>query len=93
MKLTKVKLREIIREEILNESTYIKGKADVVLRLAKKPLLKALTNNLEQSKSITAVADKKTVKSAVKEINKAWDVFEKSVAKANKPLEKNLTGA
>ena len=91
MKLTKSKLREIIREEILNESTYIKGKADVVLRLAKKPLLRALTNNLE--KSPDAAEDfPKTVKSAVKEINKAWDVFEKSVAKANKPLEKNLTG-
>ena len=91
MKITRSQLKEIIREEILNESTYIKGKADVILRLAKKPLLRALTNNLE--KSPDAAEDfPKTVKSAVKEINKAWDVFEKSVAKANKPLEKNLTG-
>ena len=92
MKLTKQTLRKMIKEELLNESTYIKGKADVVLRLAKKPLLRALTNNLEKSPD-AAEDSPKIVKSAVKEINKAWDVFEKSVAKANKPLEKNLTGA
>ena len=91
MKLTKSKLKEIIREELLNEATYIKGKADNILRHAERSVIQPLVQNISESPDALD-ANPKSAKNAMKQISKAWADFKRAVEKANKPVEKNYTG-
>ena len=91
MKLTKSQLKEMIKEELLNEATYIKGKADNILRYAEKSLVRPLIQNISESPDALD-SNPKAAKNAMKQISKAWIDFKRAVEKANKPVEKNYTG-
>ena len=91
MKLTKSQLKEIIREELLNEATYIKGKADNILKWGEKGVFQPLVQNISESPDALKTYPK-SAKNAIKQISKAWTDFKKAVGKANKPVEKNYTG-
>ena len=91
MKPTKSQLKEMIKEELLSESTYIKGKADVILRHAEKIVLRHLILNISESPDALD-SNPKAAKNAMKQISKAWIDFKRAVEKANKPVEKNYTG-
>ena len=91
MKLTKSQLKEMIKEELLSEATYIKGKADNILRHAEKYVVQPLIQNISESPDALEW-NPKSAKNAMKQISKAWADFKRAVEKANKPVEKNYTG-
>ena len=91
MKLTKSKLKEIIREELLNEATYIKRKADNILKHAEKSVFRPLIRNISDSPDALD-SNPDEAKAAMRQILIAWSDFKRMVKKANKPVEKNYTG-
>ena len=91
MKLTKSQLKKMIKEELLSEATYIKGKANNILKHAEKSLFQPLIQNISESPDAME-ENPDEAKAAMRQILIAWSDFKRMVKKANKPVEKNYTG-
>ena len=103
-----IKLKEILQgKKKLNESTYVKGKLNVLLKFAKEYLFKegdignqtffskwtkqGIINNVTQSQSKDGTPIPKL--KFAKEIDKAFDVMRKDVEKAHAKWEKSVIKA
>jgi hypothetical protein len=77
-------------KELLNESTYVKGKRDVIVKGSFRQVHKSLTMNVTEAPMSDKLSSIKSVfKKAMK---KAHDDYVKAVAKASKPFDNEITG-
>ena len=87
-----VKLKELLKEELLNESTYVKGKMMVILKNSFRQVHDSFVNNVLQSPDLTDDEKYKAFSKFRKMIDTARSNYVNAVMKATKPFDKKLTG-
>ena len=87
-----VKLKELLKEELLNESTYVKGKMMVILKNSFRQVHDSFVNNVLQSPDLTDDEKYKAFSKFRKMMDTARSNYVNAVMKATKPFDKKLTG-
>ena len=87
-----VKLKELLKEELLIESTYVKGKMMVILKNSFRQVHDSFVNNVLQSPDLTDDEKYKAFSKFRKMMDTARSNYVNAVMKATKPFDKKLTG-
>ena len=87
-----VKLKELLEEELLNESTDVKGKMMVILKNSFRQVHDSFVNNVLQSPDLTDDEKYKAFSKFRKMMDTARSNYVNAVMKATKPFDKKLTG-
>ena len=87
-----VKLKELLEEELLNESTYVKGKMMVILKNSFKQVHDSFVNNVIESPDLADDEKYQAFGKFRKMMDTARSNYVNAVMKATKPFDKKLTG-
>ena len=87
-----VKLKELLKEELLNESTYVKGKMMVILKNSFKEAHDSFVNNVIESPNLTNDEKYQAFSKFRKMMDTARSNYVNAVMKATTPFDKKLTG-
>ena len=87
-----VKLKELLEEELLNESTYVKGKMMVILKNSFKQVHDGFVGNVIDSPDLTDDEKHQAFGKFRKIMDTARSNYVNAVMKATKPFDKKLTG-